>query len=54
MVQRCSCAYTPGRASLVGREDPLEKGMATHSNILKNPMEEPRGLQSMALQRVSH
>ena len=39
----------------LGQEDPLEKGMATHSNILawKIPwMEEPRGLQSMRLQRV--
>ena len=37
------------------QEDPLEKGMATHSNILawKIPWtEEPGGLQSMRLQRV--
>ena len=36
-------------------EDPLEKGMATHSSILawKIPWtEEPRGLQSMGSQRV--
>ena len=35
----------------LGREDPLEKGMATHSSILawRIPcMEEPGGLQSMA------
>ena len=34
----------------LGREDPLEKEMATHSNILawRTPCtEEPRGLQSM-------
>ena len=39
------------------QEDPLEKGMATHSSILawRSPgTEEPRGLQSMELQRVGH
>ena len=38
-------------------EDPLEEGMATHSNILAWRIlwrEEPRGLQSMGLQRVGH
>ena len=38
-------------------EDPLEKGMETHSSILawRNPRtEEPGGLQSMGLQRVGH
>ena len=38
-------------------EDPLEKGMATHSSILawKTPwMEKPGGLQSMESQRVRH
>ena len=38
-------------------EDPLEKGRATHSNILswRGPWtEEPGGLQSMGLQRVDH
>ena len=38
-------------------EDPLEKGMATHSSILawKIPWaEEPGGLQSMELQRAGH
>ena len=37
----------------LGWEDPLEKGMATHSNILawRIPWtEEPGGLQSMGLQ----
>ena len=40
-----------------GREDPLEKGMATHSSILawRIPWtEEPGRLQSTALQRVRH
>ena len=39
----------------VGREDPLEKGMATHSSILacRIPWTEvPGGLQSMGSQRV--
>ena len=41
----------------LGREDPLEKEMATHSSTLawKIPwMEEPGRLQSMGLQRVRH
>ena len=41
----------------LGQEDPLEKGMATHSSILawRIPWtEEPGGLQSMALQRGRH
>ena len=39
----------------LGREDPLEKGMATHSSILawRIPWtEEPGGLQSTGSQRV--
>ena len=38
----------------LGREDPLEEGMATHSSILawRIPWtEEPGGLQSMGLQK---
>ena len=41
----------------LGQEDPLEEEMATHSSILawKIPWtEEPRGLQSMVLQRVRY
>ena len=41
----------------LGQEDPLEKGMATHSSILawRIPLtEEPGGLQSMRLQRGGH
>ena len=41
----------------LGREDPLEKGMAIHSNILawRIPWtEEPCGLQSIGLERVGH
>ena len=44
-------------AQSLGSEDPLEKGMATHSRILawRIPRtEEPGGLQSTGLQRVSH
>ena len=39
----------------LGQEDPLEKGMETHTSILawRIPWtEEPGGLQSMGLQRV--
>ena len=41
----------------LGQEDPLEKGMATHSSILawRIPWtEEPGGRQSMMSQRVGH
>ena len=41
----------------LGREDPLEEGMATHSNIFawRIPWtEEPGGLQSIGSQRVGH
>ena len=41
----------------LGQEDPLEKGMATHSSILawRIPWtEEPGRLQSMSCQRVRH
>ena len=45
------------RVSSLGSEDPLEKGMVTHSGIFvwKIPrIEEPEMLQSMVSQRVGH
>ena len=45
------------RVRSLGQEDPLEKGMATHSSILAweiPRMEEPGGLRSMGCQRVGH
>ena len=48
-------AGDPG--SIPGSEDPLEKGIATHSSILawRIPLtDESGGLQSMGLQRVGH
>ena len=41
----------------LGQEDPLEKGMATHSSILawRIPwIEEPGQLRSMGLQKAGH
>ena len=41
----------------LGQEDPLEKGMATHSSILAWEIpqtEEPDKLQTIGLQRVGH
>ena len=41
----------------LGLKDPLEEGMATHSNILawRIPWtEEPGGLQPIGLQRIEH
>ena len=41
----------------LGREDPMEEGMATHSSSLAWRIlwtEEPGGLQSMGSQRVAH
>ena len=45
------------QARALGEEDPLEKGMATHSSVLvwRIPWtEEPGELQSMRLQRAGH
>ena len=45
------------RVQFLGQEDPLEKGMATHSNILawRIPWtEKPGRLQFMVLQRIRH
>ena len=45
------------RVRSLGREDPLEKEMATHSSILAWEIpwtEESVGLQSMGSQRVRH
>ena len=45
------------RVQSLGRENPLEKEMATHSSILawKSPWtEDPGRLQSMGLQRIGH
>ena len=53
----CNAGATGDVGSILGREDPLEEGMATHSSILawRIPWtEEPGGLQSMGSQRVGH
>ena len=45
------------RVPFLGRADPLEEGMATHSSILTWRTlwtEEPGGLQSMRSQRLGH
>ena len=51
-------AYNVGnQVCSLGWEDPLEKGMATHSSVLawRIPWtEEPGGLQPMGSQRVGH
>ena len=54
------CSWGEGILSstlLLGQEDPLEEGMATHSSILawRIPWtEEPGGLESVGSQRVGH
>ena len=56
MVKRLPAVQETQVRSL-GREDPLEKEMATYSSILawKIPLsEEPDRLQSMGSQRVGH
>ena len=52
----CLPAMLETRVRSLGREDPLEKEMATHSSILtwKISWMEPGRLQSMGLQRVRH
>ena len=55
-MKRLPAKWETGVRSL-GREDPLEKEMATHSSILawRIPWtEEPGGLQSLGSQRVGH
>ena len=44
------------RVQSLGKEDPLEKGMATHSSILawRIPWTESGRLQSVGRQRVGH
>ena len=59
MAQMVKCLPTMRETGVrsLGQEDPLEKGMASHSSILawKIPwMEEPGRPQSMGLQRVGH
>ena len=53
----CQCRRLRRQVPSLGREDPLEKGMATCSRIpaWRIPWtEEPGGLQSIVLQRVRH
>ena len=54
---KSSPAMQETRVQSLGGEDPLEEGMATHSNILawRIPMDrEALGLQSIESQRVGH
>ena len=56
MVKKSTCSVGD-RVQSLGREDPLENGIAIHSSILawRIPWtEEPGGLQSMGLQRIGH
>ena len=55
LVVKNSSSVQEMQAQSLGQEDPLEKGMATHSSILIwriQRTEELGGLQSMGLQRV--
>ena len=59
MAQRVKHLHTMRETGVrsLGREDPLDKEMATHSSVLawKIPgTKEPGGLQSMGSQRVRH
>ena len=50
-------ANAGGKVRSLGREDPLEENMATHSSILTWEIpwtEEPGGFQSMGSQRLGH
>ena len=54
-TDKCLPAMQETQVRSLGWEDPLEKGMATHSRILAWGIpwtEEPGGLQSMGSQRV--
>ena len=53
----CQCRRHEMWVLSLGREDPLEEGLVTHSSILAWIIpwtEEPCGLQFMGLQRVGH
>ena len=53
----CQCRRCKRMGSILGQEDPLEEGMATHSSILAWEIpwtEEPGGLQSIGSQRIRH
>ena len=59
MAQRVKClpAMQETRVRFLGREDPLEKEVATHSSILVWEIpwtEKPDGLQSMGTQSVGN
>ena len=57
MAQKNLPAMQETWVQLLGWEDPLEKGTATHSSVLawKTPWtEESGGLQSVGLKRVGH
>ena len=54
---KCLPTMWETRVRSLGREDPLEKEMATHSSILAWEIpwtEEPGSLQSVGSQRVGH
>ena len=54
---KCLPAMQETQILSMGWEDPLEKGMATHSSTLSWEIpwtEEPGGQQSMGLPRVGH
>ena len=56
MVKSLSAMRETG-VRFLGQEDPLEKGMATHSSTLAQKIpwtEEPGRLQSMGSKRVGH
>ena len=53
----CNAGDTGDMGLILGRDDPLEEEMATHSSILARKIpwtEDPGGLQSMESQRVRH
>ena len=57
LVVKNPSATRETQVQTLGQEDPLEKGMATHSSILawRSPRtEEPGELQTIGLQRVGH
>ena len=57
MVVKNLPAMQETQVQSLSQEDPLEKGMATHSSVLgwrSSRTGEPGALQSMGLQRVRH
>ena len=54
VIKNPSAGDAGNTGSILGQEDPLDKGMTTHSNFLSGKSHGDGGLQSIGWQRVGH